>query len=124
MFGLGLRRKIQSRLNQWLGATDPSAGPNASELNAASSPESTTTDGAFSAAAVQAVLDEMVRPALQSDGGDITLIKVADNDVHVRLVGACSSCPSSTVTMKMGVERLLREEFPQMRELIQIDVGL
>jgi Fe-S cluster biogenesis protein NfuA len=65
------------------------------------------------------LLDEMVRPALQGDGGDIELIKVEDNDVHVKLTGACSTCPSSIMTMKMGVEALLREEFPQMRELIQ-----
>ncbi len=66
------------------------------------------------------LLDEMVRPALQSDGGDITLVKVENNDVHVQLVGACSTCPSSIMTMKMGVEALLREEFPQMRELVQV----
>ena len=67
------------------------------------------------------LLDDMVRPALQGDGGDITLIKVEDNDVHVRLTGACSTCPSSIMTMKMGVEALLREEFPHMRELVQHD---
>jgi len=65
------------------------------------------------------LLDDMVRPALQGDGGDITLIKVEDNDVHVRLTGACSTCPSSIMTMKMGVEALLREEFPHMRDLVQ-----
>ncbi|MEZ4322990.1 MAG: NifU family protein [Myxococcota bacterium] len=69
---------------------------------------------------VEALFEDMVRPALQSDGGDIDLVKVEDNDVYVRLVGACSSCPSSTVTMKMGVERLLAEEFPQFRQLIQV----
>lgn len=67
------------------------------------------------------LLDEMVRPALQSDGGDISLIKVEDNNVHVKLVGACSTCPSSIMTMKMGVEALLREEFPHMQDLVQVD---
>ena len=71
--------------------------------------------------AVQAVLDDMVRPALQSDGGDISLVKVDENSVYVRLIGSCSSCPSSIATMKMGVERLLMEEFPQMRALVQVD---
>lgn len=70
---------------------------------------------------VQEILDDMVRPALQGDGGDITLIKIEDNDIYVRLVGACSTCPSSIMTMKMGVEALLKEEFPAMRELIQVD---
>ncbi len=69
---------------------------------------------------VEALFEDMVRPALRSDGGDIDLLKVEDNDVYVRLMGACSSCPSSTVTMKMGVERLLAEEFPQFRNLIQV----
>lgn len=71
--------------------------------------------------AVQEVLDEMVRPALQGDGGDIALIKVEDSNVYVKLVGACSTCPSSIMTMKMGVEALLKEEFPAMNELV--DVG-
>jgi Fe-S cluster biogenesis protein NfuA len=75
---------------------------------------------ALTAEEVQALFEDMVRPALQSDGGDIDLVKVEDNDVYVRLVGACSSCPSSTVTMKMGVERLLAEEFPHFRHLIQV----
>lgn len=69
--------------------------------------------------AVQEILDDMVRPALQGDGGDITLLKVEDNNIHVKLVGACSTCPSSIMTMKMGVEALLREEFPGMKELVQ-----
>ena len=69
---------------------------------------------------VEELFEDMVRPALRSDGGDIDLLKVEDNDVYVRLMGACSSCPSSTITMKMGVERLLAEEFPQFRNLIQV----
>lgn len=70
---------------------------------------------------VEQVLDDLVRPALNADGGDITLLKIVDQDVYVRLVGACSTCPSSIMTMKMGVERLLQEEFPEMRDLIQVD---
>jgi Fe-S cluster biogenesis protein NfuA len=69
---------------------------------------------------IEAVFEEMVRPALQSDGGDITLVDVKDNDVYVELVGACQTCPSSIVTMQMGIERLLQEEFPQFRQLIRV----
>ena len=82
--------------------------------------EAVQTGGGLTVQAVQDVLDEMIRPALQGDGGDITLIKVEATSVHVQLVGACSTCPSSMVTMKMGVEALLKEEFPQMTELIQV----
>lgn len=73
--------------------------------------------------AVQDVLDDMVRPALQADGGDIDLVRIEDDDIFVRLVGSCSSCPSSIATMKMGVERLLQEEFPTMRSLVQVEDG-
>jgi Fe-S cluster biogenesis protein NfuA len=76
---------------------------------------------ALTMAAVQDIFDDMVRPALQADGGDITLLKIEDMDVHVQLTGACTSCASSTVTMRAGVEALLREEFPSMRELIEIN---
>ena len=71
--------------------------------------------------AVQVILDEMVRPALQGDGGDITLLRIENNDIYVKLVGSCSTCPSSILTMKAGVEALLKEEFPSMNQLIQVD---
>lgn len=70
---------------------------------------------------LEQVLDDLVRPALHSDGGDITVVKIEDNDIYVRLMGACSGCPSSVMTLRMGVERLLREEFPQMRELVEVN---
>jgi len=72
-------------------------------------------------AVVQELLDEMVRPALQGDGGDIALVKIEGMDVYVRLVGACTTCPSSVMTMKMGVEALFKEEFPGFGQLIQVD---
>ncbi len=71
--------------------------------------------------AVEAVIEDLIRPALNADGGDIVLVKVEGVDVYVRLIGACSTCPSSTVTMKMGIERLLQEEFPQIGQIIQVE---
>lgn len=70
---------------------------------------------------VEQALDDLVRPALNADGGDITLVDIVDQDIHVRLVGACASCPSSIMTMRMGVERLLQDEFPDMGELVQVN---
>ena len=58
-----------------------------------------------------------VRPMLQSDGGDIELIKVSESSVTVRLIGACSHCSSSTITMQEGVERVLRDEIPELTEI-------
>lgn len=62
---------------------------------------------------VKKVLEE-IRPALQADGGDIDFVGVDNNVVKVRLKGACGTCPSSLVTLKMGVEARLKEELPEV----------
>ncbi|AJF05887.1 NifU family protein [Geoalkalibacter subterraneus] len=69
---------------------------------------------------VQKVLDE-VRPALQADGGDVELVEVGDDGiVKVRLTGACGSCPMSTMTLKMGIEKTLKEKIPGVKEVVQV----
>ena len=67
---------------------------------------------------VEKVLDEM-RPYLMSDGGNVELVEIDGPVVKVRLQGACGSCPSSTMTLKMGIERRLREEIPEIAEVEQ-----
>ena len=69
---------------------------------------------------VKEVLD-MIRPALQADGGDVELVEVSDDGVvKVKLVGACGHCPMSTMTLKMGIERTLMEKVPGVKEVIQV----
>jgi len=69
---------------------------------------------------VQEVLNQ-VRPALQADGGDVELIDVdGDGVVSVRLTGACGSCPMSTMTLKMGIERTLKEKIPTVKSVVQV----
>jgi Fe-S cluster biogenesis protein NfuA len=68
---------------------------------------------------VEAVLEE-IRPALQADGGDVELVNVTEGVVEVRLKGACSSCPMSTMTLKQGIERLLKERLPEVKEVIAV----
>ncbi len=69
---------------------------------------------------VEAALKK-VRPALQRDGGDIELVSVDENGtVKVRLRGACGACPMSTMTLKMGVEKFLKEEIPAVKEVVQV----
>lgn len=64
---------------------------------------------------------EMVRPGLQADGGDVELVEVTeDGIVKVRLKGACGSCPMSTMTLKMGIERAVKERVPGVREVVQV----
>mgnify|MGYP001559657016 CR=1 FL=1 len=65
---------------------------------------------------------EKIRPYIQSDGGDISLVSVdeANGIVKVSLHGACGSCPSSTATLKGGVERLVRQEIPEIKEVVAV----
>lgn len=62
-----------------------------------------------------------IRPYIQGDGGDIELVGVEDDGiVRVKLSGACSGCPHAAMTLKLGVERTLREHVPEVREVIQV----
>ncbi len=63
---------------------------------------------------VQVVLDE-IRPMLQADGGDVELVDVVEGVVKVRLQGACAGCPMSQMTLKNGIERILKEKIPEVR---------
>ena len=58
---------------------------------------------------------QRIRPYLQADGGDVELIDVVDGVVKVRLTGACGGCPMSQMTLKQGVERVLKEEVPEVK---------
>ena len=70
---------------------------------------------------VQEILNT-IRPALQADGGDVELVDVTDDGVvKVRLTGACGSCPMSTMTLKMGIERTLQQHIPEIKEVEQVD---
>lgn len=73
---------------------------------------------------VEAVI-EMIRPALQSDGGDIVLLDVDEETgvVEVELVGACGSCPSSTMTLRAGVERIMRDRVEGVTEIVTANMA-
>jgi Fe-S cluster biogenesis protein NfuA len=70
---------------------------------------------------IRDVLDK-IRPLLQADGGDIELVGVDEPSgvVSVRLQGACHGCPSAAITLKMGIERHLRERVPEVKEVIAV----
>jgi Fe-S cluster biogenesis protein NfuA len=64
---------------------------------------------------------ELIRPALQRDGGDVELVEVtADGVVKVKLVGACGHCPMSTMTLKMGIEKTLKDKVPGVKEVVSV----
>lgn len=65
---------------------------------------------------------EAIRAALQSHGGDVELVGIdEDNTIRVRLQGACQGCPGAAMTMKMGIERILKERVPDVKEVVAVD---
>lgn len=69
---------------------------------------------------IREILDQEVRPAVAMDGGDITFEKYEDGVVYLYLQGACSGCPSSTATLKMGIETRLKRDIPEIIEVVSI----
>jgi Fe-S cluster biogenesis protein NfuA len=68
---------------------------------------------------VEAALDE-IRPHLQADGGNVELVEISDGVVKVRLTGACGGCPMAAMTMQGGVARVIKEQVPEVKEVIAI----
>jgi len=70
---------------------------------------------------VEKVLNDKIRPRLAADGGGVELVEIKkDNTVVVKLTGACGCCPFSLMTLKAGVEQILRESFPDLKEVISV----
>ena len=68
---------------------------------------------------VEAALAQ-IRPVLQADGGDVELIDVDEGVVKVTLKGACGGCPMATVTLKQGIEKVLKEQIPEVKEVVAV----
>jgi Fe-S cluster biogenesis protein NfuA len=61
-----------------------------------------------------------IRPMLQADGGDVELVAVEEGVVKLRLKGACAGCPVSEMTLKQGIERVLKEQIPEVKEVVAV----
>jgi Fe-S cluster biogenesis protein NfuA len=68
---------------------------------------------------VEEILD-MIRPSLVADGGNVELVDVNDGVVKLKLTGACAGCPMSTMTLKNGIERILKQEIPEVKEVVSV----
>ncbi len=68
---------------------------------------------------VEAVLVQ-IRPALQADGGDVGLVDLNEGIVKLKLKGACAGCPMATMTLRHGIERILKEQIPEIKEVIAV----
>jgi Fe-S cluster biogenesis protein NfuA len=68
---------------------------------------------------VKAALDQ-IRPSLQADGGDVELVDVKDGTVTVKLKGACGGCPMAAMTLKQGIERIIKEKVPEIKKVVAV----
>ena len=68
---------------------------------------------------VEEVLNK-IRPSLMLDGGNVELVDIKDGTVEVRLTGACGGCPMAALTLKMGIEQILKQEIPEVKEVVAV----
>ena len=68
---------------------------------------------------IEAALN-LIRPTLQADGGDVELVDVKEGVVSVRLTGACGGCPMSTLTLQHGIQKVLKEKVPEVKEVVSV----
>ncbi|HEX9814619.1 MAG TPA: NifU family protein [Myxococcota bacterium] len=107
-----IAQPIVDALKQHLGSGEPALGPGYQAVAAEAS-------GAL-VQRICRVLDEQIRPAVARDGGDILFVGFREGIVELQMRGACSGCPSATATLKMAVESRLREEIPEIREVVAV----
>lgn len=104
--------KVMETIDQHLTNNEPI-------VNAGAIPAPVETGGAIEQR-IREILEAEIRPAVMMDGGDITLDKFEDGTVFLHMRGSCSGCPSSTATLKMGIETRLREAIPEVNEVVAI----
>jgi len=112
-----LNDAVMSALDSHLTANEPvvDEAAVAAARQSAGGPE-----GGSIQARIQDILDSEIRPAVAMDGGDITLDRFEDGIVYLHMKGSCAGCPSSTATLKMGIEGRLREAIPEVLEVVSV----
>jgi Fe-S cluster biogenesis protein NfuA len=111
-----LNDAVMATLDEHLGAGLPAVNE---EVLAAARASTGAASGSVEAR-IQEILDAEIRPAVSQDGGDITLDRFEDGVVYLHMKGACSGCPSSTATLKVGIESRLRELVPEVSEVVSV----
>ncbi len=110
-----LNDAVMSTLDEHLSAGLPSVNEEVLAAARASAGASGTVE-----TRIQEILDAEIRPAVAQDGGDITLDRFEEGIVYLHMKGACSGCPSSTATLKMGIESRLRDAIPEVTEVVSV----
>jgi len=103
---------IVEAIKTWAAQGEPALGPNYQ-------PPDETEDGGV-VARIKQILEDEIRPYVAQDGGEITFAGFRDGVVEVFLQGACAGCPSSTITLKMGIESRLKEELPEVEKVVAL----
>jgi Fe-S cluster biogenesis protein NfuA len=103
---------IVEGIKTWAGSEEPALG------ESYQAPESGDDDAIVTR--IKQILEDDIRPFVAQDGGDITFAGFQDGVVEVYLQGACAGCPSSTITLKMGIESRLKEVIPEVREVVSL----
>jgi Fe-S cluster biogenesis protein NfuA len=111
-----LAEPLVAKLKAFFEAGAPAMDPDA----LASRQEAATANATEAEKRIREILDEEIRPAIAMDGGDVVFHSYTDGVLTLHLQGACSACPSSTWTLKMGIENRLREEISDLREVVQL----
>lgn len=112
-----LNDAVMATLDSHLGANEPVVDE---EAVAAARAAAGTGGGGSVEQRIRDILDAEIRPAVAQDGGDITLDRVEDGIVYLHMQGSCAGCPSSTATLKMGIEGRLRELIPEVTEVVSV----
>jgi Fe-S cluster biogenesis protein NfuA len=112
-----LNDAVMATLDEHLGAGLPAVNE---EALAAARAAAATGNGGSVETRIQEILDAEIRPAVAQDGGDVTLDRFEEGIVYLHMKGACSGCPSSTATLKMGIESRLRELVPEVNEVVSV----
>ena len=107
-----LAQALVDQIKDFAASGEPALGPAYESVAAQASDEVATR--------IQRVLDEEIRPYVAQDGGDVLFAGFRDGVVELYLQGSCSGCPSSTATLKMGIETRLREAIPEVQEVVAI----
>ncbi|OFZ27244.1 MAG: hypothetical protein A2381_03570 [Bdellovibrionales bacterium RIFOXYB1_FULL_37_110] len=69
---------------------------------------------------IEALMDEQVRPALGAHGGNVEIVEVKDNIVYLKLTGGCQGCAGARMTLKNGVERIIKDKYPEIEEVVDV----
>jgi Fe-S cluster biogenesis protein NfuA len=109
-----LNDAVMATLDAHLGANEPVVAPGALEEMG------TVASGTEVEEKIRQILDLEIRPAVMQDGGDITLDRFENGVAYLHMRGSCSGCPSSTMTLKMGIENRLREVVPEVVEVVPV----